>query len=162
MILVNKNNFLTYNKKIYKCSFGINGLNKTKKEGDKSTPIGIFSLGNLFVRTDRIKNLKTNFHYISIEKTMAWSDDPNSKDYNKLIKVNSDHREIMFRNDHIYDLILVINYNIHPIIPNKGSAIFIHISKDNNTPTQGCVALNLDDFREILITLKPSDKIRIN
>ena len=162
MILVNQNNLLTYNNKNYKCSFGINGLNKTKKEGDKSTPIGIFSLGNLFVRTDRIKNLKTNFHYISIEKTMAWSDDPNSKDYNKLIKVNSDHREIMFRNDHIYDLILVINYNIHPIIPNKGSAIFIHISKDNNTPTQGCVALNLDDFREILITLKPSDKIRIN
>jgi L,D-peptidoglycan transpeptidase YkuD (ErfK/YbiS/YcfS/YnhG family) len=162
MILVNQNNFLTYNNKIYKCSLGLNGLNKTKKEGDKSTPIGIFSLGNLFVRTDRIKNLKTNFHYISIEKTMAWSDDPNSKDYNKLIKVNSDHREIMFRNDHIYDLILVINYNMHPIIPNKGSAIFIHISKDNNTPTQGCVALNLDDFREILITLKPSDKIRIN
>ena len=162
MILVNKNNFLTYNKKSYKCSVGINGLNKTKIEGDKSTPIGIFSLGKLYVRTDRIKNLKTNFHYISIEKTMAWSDDPNSKDYNKLIKVNSDHREIMFRNDHIYDLILVINYNIHPIIPNKGSAIFIHISKDNNTPTQGCVALNLDDFREILITLKPSDKIRIN
>ena len=93
---------------------------------------------------------------------MAWSDDPNSKDYNKLIKVNSDHREIMFRNDHIYDLILVINYNMHPIIPNKGSAIFMHISKDNYSPTQGCVALNIDDFREILATLKPSDKININ
>ena len=162
MILVNQNNFLTYNNKIYKCSLGLNGLNKTKKEGDKSTPIGIFSLGNLFVRTDRIKNLKTNFYYISIEKTMAWSDDPNSKDYNKLIKVNSDHREIMFRNDHIYDLILVINYNIHPIIPYKGSAIFIHISKDNYSATQGCIALNQDDFIEILINLKPSDKIRIN
>ena len=162
MILVNQNNFLTYNNKIYKCSLGLNGLNKIKLEGDKSTPIGIFSLGNLFVRTDRIQNLKTNFDYISIDKTMAWSDDPTSKDYNKLIKANNDNKEIMYRNDHIYDLILVINYNIHPIIANKGSAIFIHISKDNNTPTQGCVALNLDDFREILITLKPSDKIRIN
>jgi len=162
MILVNQNNFLTYNNKIYKCSLGLNGLKKIKLEGDKSTPIGIFSLGNLFVRTDRIKKLKTNFDYISINKTMAWSDDSTSKDYNKLIKVNNDHKEIMYRNDHIYDLILVINYNTYPIIPNKGSAIFIHISKDNKTPTQGCVALNLDDFREILITLKPSDKIRIN
>ena len=92
---------------------------------------------------------------------MAWSDDSNSKDYNKLIKVTNSHKEIMYRNDHIYDLILVVNYNIYPIIPNKGSAIFLHISKDNNSPTQGCVALNLDDFREILITLKPSDKIKI-
>jgi L,D-peptidoglycan transpeptidase YkuD (ErfK/YbiS/YcfS/YnhG family) len=162
MILVNQNNLVTYNNKNYKCSLGINGLNKTKIEGDKSTPIGIFSLGKLYVRTDRIKNLKTNFHYISIEKTMAWSDDPNSKDYNKLIKVNNDHKEIMYRDDHIYDLILVVNYNINPIIPYKGSAIFLHISKDNYSPTQGCIALNQDDFKEILIKLKPSDKIRIN
>ena len=161
MILVNQNNFLTYNKKHYKCSLGINGLNQSKIEGDKSTPIGTFSLGNLFVRTDRIKNLKTNFNYISIDETMAWSDDSNSKDYNKLIKVTNSHKEIMYRNDNIYDLILVVNYNIHPIIPNKGSAIFLHISRDNNSPTQGCVALNLEDFREILITLKPSDKIKI-
>jgi L,D-peptidoglycan transpeptidase YkuD (ErfK/YbiS/YcfS/YnhG family) len=161
MILVNQNNFLTYNKKHYKCSLGINGLNQSKIEGDKSTPIGTFSLGNLFVRTDRIKNLKTNFNYISIDETMAWSDDSNSKDYNKLIKVTNSHKEIMYRNDNIYDLILVVNYNIYPIIPNKGSAIFLHISRDNNSPTQGCVALNLDDFREILITLKPSDKIKI-
>ena len=110
MILVNQNNFLTYNKKHYKCSLGINGLNKSKIEGDKSTPIGTFSLGNLFVRTDRIKNLKTNFNYISIDETMAWSDDSNSKDYNKLIKVTNSHKEIMYRNDNIYDLILVINY----------------------------------------------------
>ena len=162
MILVNQNNFLTYNKKHYKCSLGINGLNQSKIEGDKSTPIGTFSLGNLFVRTDRIKNLKTNFNYISIDETMAWSDDSNSKDYNKLIKVTNSHKEIMYRNDNIYDLILVINYNIHPIIPSKGSAIFIHISKANYSPTQGCIALNRDDFKEILTTLKPSDKIRIN
>ena len=162
MILVNQNNLLTYNNKNYKCSFGINGLNKTKIEGDKSTPVGVFSIGKLYVRTDRIKNLKTNFHYISIEKTMAWSDDPNSKDYNKLIKANNNHKEIMYRDDHIYDLILVVNYNIHPIIPYKGSAIFIHISKDNYSATQGCIALNQDDFIEILINLKPSDKIRIN
>ena len=161
MILVNKNSLLIYNKKTYKCSIGENGLNKTKIEGDKSTPIGVFSLGDLYIRTDRIKNIKTHFNYISISKTMAWSDDANSEDYNKLINTKNDHKEIMHRNAHIYDIILVVNYNINPIVPNKGSAIFIHISKDNYSSTQGCIALNQDDFKEILTTLKPSDKIKI-
>ena len=66
MILVNQNNSLIYKQKIYRCSLGINGLNESKIEGDKSTPIGIFSLGNLYVRTDRIKDLKTHFKYLSI------------------------------------------------------------------------------------------------
>jgi L,D-peptidoglycan transpeptidase YkuD (ErfK/YbiS/YcfS/YnhG family) len=162
MILVNKHNTLIYKKKRYRCSLGKNGLNKAKIEGDKSTPVGLFSLGNLYVRTDRIKVLKTHFKYISISKTMAWSDEPNSKDYNKLINVNYLHKEILYRTDHIYDLILVINYNIEPIIPRKGSAIFIHISKNNYSSTQGCIGLNQEDFTEILLTLKPSDKIKIS
>ena len=161
MILVNQNNSLIYKQKIYRCSLGINGLNESKIEGDKSTPIGIFSLGNLYVRTDRIKDLKTHFKYLSISKKMAWSDEPNNKDYNKLININYNHKEIFHRTDRIYDLILVVNYNIEPIIPHKGSAIFIHISKNNYSSTQGCIGLNQDDFTEILLTLKPADKIKI-
>jgi len=161
MILVKKNNTLIYKEKKYRCSLGKNGLNKAKTEGDKCTPIGLFSFGSLYVRTDRIKDLKTNFKYIPISKTMAWSDEPNSKDYNKLININYNHKEIFHRTDRIYDLILVVNYNIEPIIPHKGSAIFIHISKNNYSSTQGCIGLNQDDFTEILLTLKPSDKIKI-
>ena len=70
MIIVKKNNFLTYRKNIYRCSLGINGLSKKKVEGDQCTPVGIFTLGNLYVRTDKIKNLKTNFDYSSITKSM--------------------------------------------------------------------------------------------
>jgi len=161
MILVNKNGFLNYKNKLYKCSLGKNGLNKKKIEGDKSTPIGIFSFGELYIRTDKIKIIKTNFKHINITKTMAWSDNPKSKHYNKLINVQDDHTEKMYRKDDLYDLLLVINYNIHPIIPFKGSGIFIHIAKKNYSPTTGCIGLKIDDFKEILSTLKPSDKIKI-
>ena len=161
MIVVKKNNFLTYRKKNYRCSLGINGLSKKKVEGDQCTPVGIFTLGNLYVRTDKIKNLKTNFDYSSITKTMAWSDEPNSKNYNKLIDINHPHTEKMYRNDNIYDLILVINYNLNPTIPYKGSAIFIHVTTENYIPTAGCIALKIDDFKEILTTLNPSEKVKI-
>ena len=92
---------------------------------------------------------------------MAWSDDPKSNDYNKLINIGYDHKERLYRNDHIYDLILVVNYNIEPTIPHKGSAIFIHISKKDYSSTQGCIGLSQEDFTEILLTLKPIDTIKI-
>ena len=162
MILINKQGFLLFNKKLYKCSLGKNGLSRSKVEGDNCTPVGLYSLGKLYIRTDRIKNLKTHFKYVSIKQTMAWSDDPNSKNYNKLLYTKCEHTEKLFRKDNLYDLILVIKYNMLPTIPYKGSAIFIHIAKKNYDSTKGCVALNKDDFKEILYTLKPSDKIKIS
>ncbi|MFP6779595.1 MAG: L,D-transpeptidase family protein [Alphaproteobacteria bacterium] len=162
MIFVNKNKILLYNKKKYKCSIGLNGLTDNKIEGDKKTPIGIYSLGELFVRTDRINNLKTKYKIISIEKDMAWSDDPNDLNYNKLIKIKNYHKECLFRKDNIYDLILVINYNTSPIIPNKGSAIFLHVSSNNYKPTSGCIAININDFIEIIELLSPNEKITIS
>ena len=97
-------------------------------EGDGCTPEGIFSLGPLYYRSDRIKKLKTYFNTIPIEKDMFWSDHPKSKNYNKLIRFRDSSYESLFRKNHTYDIILVINYNISPIIKGKGSAIFIHIA----------------------------------
>jgi len=161
MILVNNKGVLTYKNKFYRCAYGKNGLIKNKIEGDECTPIGIFTLGKLYIRIDRIKTIKTNFKYQPITKTMAWSDDPENQNYNKLINTSKKYQEKMFRNDHIYDLILVINYNINPTIPYKGSAIFLHIEKNNYNPTKGCIALKVEDFIEILSTLQPYEKIKI-
>jgi L,D-peptidoglycan transpeptidase YkuD (ErfK/YbiS/YcfS/YnhG family) len=162
MIIVSRNKILHYNKKIYRCSIGLNGFTKNKIEGDKKTPIGIYSIGKLFVRTDRIKNLNTKFELTEIKKSMAWADDPNKSNYNKLIKTKNSHKESLYRNDNLYDLILVINYNINPIIPNKGSAIFMHVSSDDYKPTEGCIAIKINDFIEILASLDPSNKISIS
>lgn len=161
MIYVNNNKTLQYNKKNYKCSVGLNGFSKNKIEGDKKTPVGTYGFGNLFVRTDRIKNLNTKFKIIDIKKGMAWSDDPKKLNYNKIINTKLFHKESFYREDNIYDIILVINYNINPIIPFKGSAIFMHLASDNYKPTAGCIAIKLNDFIEILDGLNPKDKITI-
>ena len=161
MILVNKDKILYFKTKNYRCSVGLNGFTKNKIEGDKKTPIGVYSFGKLFVRTDKIKNLNTKFKYIPIRKDMAWSDDSNKSNYNNLIKTKNKHKESLYRDDNLYDLILVINYNMNPVLPNKGSAIFLHVSSDDYKPTEGCVAIAVNDFIEILKTLKPDDKINI-
>ena len=73
---------------------------------------------------------------------MGWCNDPKSKFYNQLVKLPFAYScEKLFRNENSYDLILVLNYNMRPIIKNKGSAIFIHIAKQNYKKTEGCVAI---------------------
>lgn len=161
MILIYKNGFLTYKNKNYKCSLGKNGINDNKVEGDSCTPEGVFSLGSLYVRKDRIKDIKTNFNIIEITKTMAWSNNSKDKNYNSLIHTNNKHDEKFYRKDNIYDLILIIDYNINPTIPYKGSAIFIHVKKNDYEPTNGCIALHMNDLLEILSSLKSTEKIKI-
>ena len=161
MNVVNKNGTLIHNKKRYKCSLGEYGITCRKKEGDKKTPSGIFSLGNVFYRKDKIKNLKTNLKKIVIKKNMAWCDEPNNKYYNKLIYTNDIKKEKLYRKDNLYNIVVVINYNIQPILKNKGSAIFIHLAKQNYSGTMGCIGLKENDLLNILKTISKKTKIKI-
>tara|TARA_A100001011_G_scaffold235310_1_gene243374 strand:- start:367 stop:858 length:492 start_codon:yes stop_codon:yes gene_type:complete len=161
MIIVNKNGTLIHNKKRYKCALGKNGIAKRKKEGDKKTPAGIFSLGKVYYRKDKIRNLKTNLKKIVIKKKMAWCDDPNNKFYNKLTFTNDKSKEKLYRKDNLYNIIVVINYNIKPIIKNKGSAIFIHLARKNYSGTMGCIGLKKKDLLDILKTVNKRTKIKI-
>ena len=161
MIIVSKKGELHFQNKIYKCAIGKNGIKKNKLEGDGSTPKGIFSLGPLYYRSDRIKKLKTYFKAIPIEKNMFWSDCPQSKYYNKLIKFKDSSFESLYKINNTYDIILVINYNIEPVIKGKGSAIFIHLAKKDFSPTSGCIAINKRCILEILEKLNTTDKIKI-
>ena len=82
---------------------------------------------------------------------MGWCDDPESKQYNKLIKLPfSQSKEKLYRKDNIYDLILILNYNMDPVKKNKGSAIFIHVAKEKMTPTRGCIAIKKIDLFKII------------
>ena len=145
----------------FKCSFGLNGLTKNKKEGDKKTPIGTFSLGKLFYRADKHKKPITNLNCLKINKKMGWCDDvKNKKIYNRLIKVNSKVKhEKLYRADYKYDYLIPINYNSKRQL-GKGSAIFIHLSK-NLQPTAGCVALREKDFYIMLNLITRKTKIKI-
>ena len=161
MITIFKSGELHFQNKIYKCALGKNGIKKNKYEGDGCTPEGTYKLGPLYYRSDRIKKLKTYFNTIPIEKDMFWSDHPKSKNYNKLIRFRDSSYESLFRKNHTYDIILVINYNISPIIKGKGSAIFLHIAKKDFSPTSGCIALKKKCLFEILGKLDVNNRIKI-
>lgn len=161
MITVFPNGDLYYDNKKYNCVLGKNGIKKEKIEGDGSTPAGIFSLGPLYYRSDRIKNIRSFFKPIPIKPNMFWSDHPDSKYYNQLLNFKDISCESLYKKDNIYDLILVINYNINPVVKNKGSAIFLHILKNDCSPTEGCIALQEQSLIELLRNVKTSDKINI-
>jgi L,D-peptidoglycan transpeptidase YkuD (ErfK/YbiS/YcfS/YnhG family) len=163
MIIVKKTRYLIFKNLKFRCSVGKAGIKNKKKEGDNITPKGIFKLLKLYYRADKIKKIDTELKKIKIKKNMGWCDDPKSRHYNKVIKIpNNFSYEKLYRNDNIYDLIIVLSYNISPTIKNKGSAIFIHIAKDKYLPTQGCIALKKIHLIKILKEIKLNTLIKIN
>ena len=160
-IIIKNKETLIYDNFTFKCCVGKNGTTNKKNEGDKKTPKGLFSLGNVYYRKDR--NLKpiTKLHSIPITKKMGWCNDIKNKKYNKLIKINNSIRhEKMFRKDYKYDYIIPINYNTKNTKIGKGSAIFIHLSKTYKK-TAGCVAMKKKDLLILLKLINRKTKIKI-
>ena len=147
----------------FKCCIGKNGLSKKKIEGDKKTPIGRFSIENLYYRSDRIKKPTTKLKCIKIKKKMGWCDDPlNQKNYNKLVFITKGTKcEKLYRKDHKYDLIIPIKYNYLKPIKFKGSCIFIHLT-DNYKATAGCIGLKKKDLLIMIKLINKKTKIQIN
>ena len=162
IILKNKET-LNYKEFYFKCCIGKKGLTINKIEGDKKTPKGTYSLGNLFYRKDKNSKPITKIKCIPISKKMGWCNDTkNKKKYNRLIKINKNIcYEKMFRRDFKYDFIIPIKYNMNKTKLGKGSAIFIHLTK-NYKPTAGCIALSKDDFLILLKIINKKTKIKIN
>jgi hypothetical protein len=145
------------------CALGKFGIGEKKKEGDNITPRGIFNIIKIYYRKDRIKKLSSRFKPIEITKNMGWCDDPKSRKYNQLINLPTKYsHEILYRKDNIYDLILVLNYNIKPTVKNRGSAIFIHVAKKNYKKTAGCIALKKVNLIYLAKEIKKNTKVLIN
>lgn len=146
----------------FRCSVGKNGLKTQKKEGDNYTPKGNFKIEKVYYRSDRVKKPETKLKIKIIKKNMGWCNDPYNRNYNKEITLNKKNKgEKLFRSDGAYDILIVIEYNTKKIIPFKGSAIFIHLTKNYST-TQGCIALNKNDLLVLLKIIKPGTKIKIS
>ncbi len=146
----------------FKCSIGKNGISKDKIEGDKCTPQGIFEIGTLYFRKDKNQKPKTDLKTKIIKKNMGWCDDPKNKLYNKeIITSKLVKHEKLFRNDDVYDYLLVIKYNTGKREPYKGSAIFVHLTK-NYKPTAGCIALKKKDFLIMLKLINKKIKVKIS
>jgi L,D-peptidoglycan transpeptidase YkuD (ErfK/YbiS/YcfS/YnhG family) len=164
MIIIKKTGYLQYKNLKFRCALGKAGIKKKEKEGDNVTPKGKFKITSMYYRPDRIKNIITAIKKIKIKKNMGWCDDPDSHFYNQQISLpNKFSHEKLYRNDNLYDLVLVLNYNTNPIIKNKGSAIFIHIAKKNYKKTKGCIALKKKHLIELISpSLFGCVKIEIN
>ena len=162
MNIIIKKHFLLYKGYKLKCSIGKLGLTCSKKEGDLTTPKGLFKLGTLYYRKDRIKSLRCKIKKRVIKKSMGWCNDDRSKKYNQEIYFPFKYRaEKLYRKDKIYDIFINIKYNHSPIVKGKGSAIFLHLSDKKYKPTRGCVAILKKDFFKILPLINYNTKILI-
>ena len=163
MIIINKSGYLKYKNLKFKCSLGKAGIGKKGKEGDNITPRGKYKIVTIYYRSDRIKKISSKLKLIKIKKNMGWCDDPKSKKYNQLVKLpNKYGHEKLYRKDNIYNLILALNYNMKPIMKNKGSAIFIHIANKNYKSTAGCIGLKRPHLIKLVKKIKKNTKVYIN
>ena len=162
MNIIIKNCLLLYKGYKLKCSIGKMGTTNSKKEGDLSTPKGLFKLGILYYRKDRIKLIKCKIKKKVIKKSMGWCYDTRSKKYNREISFPFRYKsEKLYRSDKVYDIFINIKYNYSPTYKGKGSAIFLHLANKKYKVTKGCIAIQKKDFLKILPLVNNNTKILI-
>lgn len=130
---------------------GRNGISNDKHEGDGTTPAGLLPLRRLLYRSDRLSAPTTSLPCESLREDDGWCDDPIDPNYNCQVQLPYPARhECLWRNDHLYDIIGILGYNDEPVIPGRGSAIFLHIASPDGEPTAGCISLSSDDVLWLL------------
>ena len=146
----------------WRCTVGEGGVREDKVEGDAATPAGEYPLRRLYFRNDRLVLPKVRLPARPISEHDGWCDDPRSATYNRLVHVPNDwSAETMWREDGLYDLVVVVGYNDDPPEGEWGSAIFLHIAREDYAPTRGCVAFSQADLLELVPLIGPATKLRI-
>ncbi len=145
------------------CLFGKNGITNNKEEGDMKTPTGIFPIRKIYYREDRVGKIEnTTIECIPIEKDSGWCDDVNKDKYNTFVKLPFDGRyENLWREDSSYDIVVSIGYNDSPVLKGKGSAIFLHIARDDMQYTEGCLAIKKEDMLLLLNKISKDTSLEI-
>jgi len=153
---------LEFSGKTYRCAIGENGFTDAPEEGAKRTPLGSFALRECWYRADRGSAPITKLPLKIIREDDGWCDDPKHSSYNLHVKLPfAASHEKLWREDHAYDIIVPIGFNDTNIIAGIGSAIFLHLAKPGYPPTLGCVAVSLEDMKEILAGLDKDSRIVI-
>ena len=148
--------------RVFPCALGRAGLIADKREGDGGTPIGRFQFRRLLYRADRVARIETRLPARHIERDDGWCDDPASPDYNKPVRLpHPAHHEEMWLEAPLYDLVVIIGHNDDPVVPGAGSAVFLHVARDDWGPTAGCIAFKREDLLTILSNVSASDVVDI-
>ncbi|NRG17126.1 L,D-transpeptidase family protein [Rhizobiales bacterium] len=144
------------------CVLGKSGLAVRKREGDGKTPVGRFALLSVYYRPDRLRRPITRLPVSEISPDLGWCDDPGHPRYNRPVKLPfSASHERMWREDGLYDVVVVLDHNLHPPVPGLGSAIFFHCARPGYSPTEGCVAVSRKDMLKILERCGPGTAMAI-
>jgi L,D-peptidoglycan transpeptidase YkuD (ErfK/YbiS/YcfS/YnhG family) len=145
---------LRWRNQTYACAIGQGGFSAHKREGDGATPLGRFPLRQVLYRADRLALPPLQLPVHAIRSHDSWCDIPTHTHYNQLIAItegDTEHtQERLWRDDHIYDIVVPLGYNDAPAIPGKGSAVFIHVARPGYPPTAGCIALAKQDLLQLL------------
>ena len=135
----------------YDCALGRGGVTAQKREGDGATPQGCFPLRRVLYRADRLPRPRTVLETAAIAPADGWCDDPEHADYNRQVRLPHPGRhETLWREDGLYDVVVILGYNDDPVVKGRGSAIFLHVARPDLAPTEGCVALLLPDLLDLL------------
>lgn len=141
---------------------GRTGVTDDKREGDGASPAGCFPLIAAFYRADRVERPRTGLPIRPLAPDDGWVDDPADPQYNRCVTLPyAASHEDMWRVDPLYDVVVVIGYNSNPVIPGRGSAIFLHVAQPDFSPTAGCIAVDLTALIELLPRLGPRSTITI-
>ncbi len=147
----------------FACALGSAGILSNKREGDGGTPMGRFPPRFVLYRADRLPPPRTTLPVRALDIDDGWCDQPGAPTYNSMVRLPHPYRhERLWREDHLYDLILVIGHNDAPPIAGRGSAIFLHLARENYGPTEGCIAFARADLLEILSTLTLASKVVVD
>ncbi len=162
MDVILKKKFIYFRDYKAKCAVGKRGITDNKIEGDKCTPKGRFRFKYIFYRKERVKNINSKLKLIPIKKNFGWCDDSKSKNYNKFVKLPLKYSaEKLYLKKNTYDIVVVIDFNLNPVRKNKGSAIFLHLSTKNYSPTLGCVALLKKDLKKLIARIDKNTYLKI-
>jgi len=146
----------------FPCALGRSGITRFKREGDGATPSGTFELLNIYFRADKGSRPSAHLPLDVIHQSDGWCDDPAHSRYNRPVQLPfSGSHEKMWRQDRLYDIVVVLDCNMHPPIRGKGSAIFFHIAREDYRPTEGCVAIDPMHMRTLLAEVRPGTVMRI-
>ena len=146
----------------WRCTVGAGGIREDKVEGDAATPAGEYPLRRIYFRNDRLVLPKVRLPARPIAEHDGWCDDPQSPTYNRLVHVPNDwSAEKMWREDPLYDLVVVVGYNDDPPEGEWGSAIFLHVAREDYAPTKGCVAFSQADLLELVPLIDRETRLRI-
>lgn len=159
-ITVSSDGRLRWNGHALRCALGRGGVTAHKREGDGGTPVGAWVLRRVLYRPDRVAPPVSALPVAAISPRDGWCDDPAHGDYNRpVILPHPASCEVLWREDGLYDVVVVLAHNDDPPVPGLGSAIFLHVAKPDYAPTEGCVALARSDLLDLLAAAGPGDRL---